>query len=132
MDKEIRRVINGCVTQEGALSREGNLWREPIVGFVDAFNVGIQKLKDTVSVEHLLPQEILSDAKSIVCFFIPFTREVIESNRLGRLASKKWAEAYIRTNSLIANVSSELERFIESKGFKVGKIRQRIILIRKH
>jgi epoxyqueuosine reductase QueG len=98
------------------------LWRPPITGFVSASRSEFHRLKDIVSRNHLLPQDVLPDAKSVICFFIPFAEEIAKSNIGGRGASREWAQAYVLTNALISNISAEIERLMNENGFSVGKI----------
>lgn len=120
MLEELARTVRACV---GNKSRQcGNLWGEPLVRAVSSDRKEILALKETVSPRHLSPLEILPDAKGIVCFFVPFDVKVSESNIGGRYASAEWARAYILTNELIAEISDGIERFLNARGFRAGKI----------
>jgi epoxyqueuosine reductase QueG len=79
-------------------------------------------LKKAVSSTHLLPEDILPEAKSIIAFFIPFTETVAEGNREGEAASAEWALCYIKTNELIAKINDSLETLFAQDGLKTGKI----------
>jgi epoxyqueuosine reductase QueG len=112
-----------CRTLEDIDSRrEYRMWREPLFAYVAADESALQELKSSVSKSHLLPTDILPDAKSIVAFFIPFSAEVEESNRDGRHASALWAESYIATNEAIREIGNNVERLLSDNGYAVGKI----------
>ncbi|MDR1576349.1 MAG: hypothetical protein LBS37_10130 [Treponema sp.] len=98
------------------------LWKEPIVEIISAKDEKLKILKEVVSVEHFMPYDILSDAKSIISFFIPFQENIIRSNIKGIMASEKWAIAYIKTNDLIKTINDDIEKLMEQNGYKTGKI----------
>ena len=122
MEEKIKKLINNCIENDNALFSDYTTWREPIVGFVDANDSRINQFKDIISKDHLLPNDVLPDAKSIICFFIPFAEDIGKSNIKNKLASKEWASTYIRTNALIAKISNEIESFLNTSDYSVGKI----------
>lgn len=122
MEEEIRKLIISSVESENTLFNDYITWREPIIGFVDVNDQRINILKEIVSNDHLLPNEVLHDAKSIICFFIPFTELIGQSNINSKMSSKEWALAYIRTNMLIKKISNNIEVFLNASGYTVGKI----------
>ena len=122
MEEKIKKIIKTCIDNGNTFLSDFKSWREPIVGFVDANDTRINQLKEIVSIDHLLPNDVLPDAKSIICFFIPFTEEIGKSNIPSKLASEEWALTYIRTNALIAEISNEIEAFLNTSGYSVGKI----------
>jgi len=122
MEEKINKLIKTCIDNRNTLLSDFKSWREPIVSFVDANDTRINQLKEIVSIDHLLPNDVLPDAKSIICFFIPFTEEIGKSNIPNKLASEKWALTYISTNALIAEISNEIEAFLNISGYSVGKI----------
>jgi epoxyqueuosine reductase QueG len=111
------------------------MWESPLCAGVSSDDPGFAELKNSVSIDHFLPQDILPGAKTVICFFIPFDKAVIRSNAMveipGELpdagpescfASEEWALAYILTNSLIGRIGEALESFLAARGFRVGKI----------
>jgi epoxyqueuosine reductase QueG len=95
-------------------------WRDPLVGFASADDPLFTELKKAVSSTHLLPVDLLPSARSVVVFFIPFSKRVADSNRSGRSASRDWALAYLETNTLIEETGVYMKQYIESKGFKIS------------
>jgi epoxyqueuosine reductase QueG len=73
-----------------------------------------------VSPTHLLPNDLLPNARSVVAFFIPFERSVAKSNVEGMLASREWATAYIETNALISAINEHLRQRLEAEGYAVA------------
>ena len=56
-------------------------WGDPLVGFCDAKSDLVQGLKQSVVPDHLMPSDLLPDATVVVVYFLPFTRELAETNR---------------------------------------------------
>ncbi|MDU9376701.1 hypothetical protein McpSp1_13260 [Methanocorpusculaceae archaeon Sp1] len=93
-------------------------WGEPIVGFCDAKSSAIENLKQAVSLNHLMPQDLLADASVVVVYFLPFAKVIAETNREGTAASSEWARAYSETNGLFAELNDHLVELIERNGGK--------------
>jgi len=98
------------------------MWREPLVKFVSLKNMKLAWLKEAVSPDHYLPEDILAGAKSLVCFFIPFHSDIVNSNAEAGPASREWALAYIKTNDLIKTINDDFEKLFAARGYKAGKI----------
>jgi len=122
MDFNINAIISKSIvaleTEKGIV----NMWKAPLAAAISADHPLIPELRQAASKEHLLPKELLSDAKSIIVFFIPFENRIIESNKKGEAASEEWARAYIFTNELLARINDEIEKCLDRQGFKVSKI----------
>jgi len=94
---------------------------QPLVGFADAFHPYIQNLPKLISPTHELPQNILPDARIIIAYFVPFTKELAKANRTDTLlASPEWARAYEETNALFAELNSKLITFIKENAGLAG------------
>jgi epoxyqueuosine reductase QueG len=98
------------------------LWGKPIVEIISAKDRKLEILKKAVSVEHLMPCDILSDAKSIISFFVPFQENIVKSNIKGAMASEEWAVAYIKTNDVIKMINNSIEKLMAENGYTTGKI----------
>ena len=97
-------------------------WREPLAAAADADDPLFHELKKAVSPTHFLPTDLLADARSVICFFLPFTKEVSESNRKERLASTRWARAYIETNRTIAEISKKIAEALKDRGHESATV----------
>lgn len=75
-------------------------------------------LKEVVAEDHLLPQELLPGAKSVIVYFIPFRKNLVVSNIQGEMASRDWAQSYVDTNSLIADLNQYLSTSLADLGYK--------------
>jgi epoxyqueuosine reductase QueG len=122
MYDEIRKTIRSVITEFETVNQLKNYWKEPIIEIISAKNPELDMLKKTISIDHLLPYDILPEAKSIISFFIPFQDIIVESNIGGIMASKEWSIAYIKTNELIKTINDKIEKLLKQKGYKTGKI----------
>ena len=122
MHDEIFRLIQKAIIEHESTNTTFGIWKEPIVKIISAKNKRIETLKNSVSKDHLMPEDILPNAKSIISFFIPFKENIAESNVTGNMASENWAVAYIKTNELIKKINDMIEILLEREKYKVGKI----------
>lgn len=93
-------------------------WGEAVAGFADAYSPYIQSLRKIVSPSHGLPQEIMPEAKIIIAYYVPFTRELAKTNQTGTLlSSPDWALAYEETNAMFGEMNQAVIAFLEKKGY---------------
>jgi len=108
--KEIARFVKNYSEQTSIKTR----WKKPLVGFASANDPLFLKLKEIVSPNHALPQDLLPTCKTVVVYFIPFEDIIEESNAKEELfPSLSWAVAYIETNRLIKELGNYLKNFLE-------------------
>jgi len=122
MQERITDTIKFTVANYEKNELLNKMWNEPIIEIVSSRNKGFESLREIVSPEHFKPEDILPDAKSVVCFFIPFRESIVNSNINGTLASEEWAEAYVKTNDLIQKINDNIEILMKQNGYKAGKI----------
>jgi epoxyqueuosine reductase QueG len=122
MHAEIINSIKSTILGYEKTNELGIMWEDPIVEIISADDEKLQILKEAVSINHFMPCDILPDAKSIISFFIPFHKDIVESNIDGAMASREWAIAYVKTNDLIAEINNKIEMLMAEKGHKAGKI----------
>ncbi len=111
MNERVRKWIEGFVV--------GYFWRKPLVGFCDAEDV--EKLRRVIP-NHLMPDDILKSARSVIVYFVPFTEDVVKSNVGGTYSSKLWAKAYVETNGMIVRLNEFIARKLENFGYKSATI----------
>ncbi len=121
MKKQIEEFIKNYIKEYQ--SREGisTEYGAPLVGFADAHHPYIQNLPRLISPTHVLPQDVLPDARIIISYYIPFTEELAKTNRIeGIMASPEWARGYEETNALFAELNSALIEYIHAKAGEAG------------
>lgn len=122
MKQIIENLIKEYIKGYSSLNSVETRWEEPLIAFADALDPLFSGLKAAVSPTHALPTDFLSDAKTVITFFIPFEKSVVSSNAGGRECSRTWAVAYIETNKLIVDLNLFLRDQLASRGFKAAVI----------
>jgi epoxyqueuosine reductase QueG len=104
-----------------AKSRLRTEYREPLVGFAAADPQRFLELRRVAEPTHLLAQELLPGARSIVAFFLPFARWVVEANAQHQdEIAKEWATAYVETNALIGGITANLIEALAARGIRAA------------
>lgn len=117
--EELIELVKRLVSQ----SEDKNFYREPLVSFSSADDPLFKNIKSIVGPQHLYPQDILPEAKTVISFFIPFSESVVSSNRANYAVSTEWGLSYVKTNALINHISQKMIEFLEHKGIKAAKIK---------
>src|SRR5690242_11344770 len=97
-------------------SSDPALYRTPLIGYASAQDDIYQQLKTAVSVDHLMPTDLLPGVRTVMAFFLSFKRDVLFDNRGGTVAAESWAAAYDATNRLISRICSGLADLLATKG----------------
>jgi epoxyqueuosine reductase QueG len=92
-------------------------WREPAVGFASASDPMFGELRTIVCVEHIMPAEVLPGAQTVISYFIPFSKELTDTNKEGLNCSREWAAAYIETNKMIGSLNDYIAGLLKAKGY---------------
>jgi len=96
-------------------------YHEPLVGFADASDPRFANLRRVASPTHLLPQDLLPGARSVVSFFLPFAPWVLKANAADRLTvAREWAVAYVETNALIGRINAHLVHVLRQRGINAA------------
>lgn len=121
-EKRLEKIIGDFV--EDYMGNQGikTRWKKPIVAFASADDPLFQKLKEVANPNHLMPDDILNGAKSVITYFLPFDESIPISNMNGRHSSKEWARAYVETNRLIGKLNDYLIETIKKMGNQVAKL----------
>ena len=120
MKRELSQLITAYVKSYKNLKQTLTDWRDPLIGFAHAADPLFLKLREIVSPDHLLPADIVPNAKSVITFFIPFTGKTVKSNIGGEETSKEWDYAYIETNILINDLCKYLHETLTARGFNAS------------
>jgi epoxyqueuosine reductase QueG len=119
LEKQIADLVQNCVLHKDP---DQKIWRASRTGYAMIHNRPFEKLKTWVRHDHLMPEDMLPGAESVVTFFLPFTEEITCSNNEGVPASRTWGEAYIQTNNLIKEINDEITSLLEVGGFNCFQI----------
>ncbi|MBN1137594.1 MAG: epoxyqueuosine reductase [Anaerolineae bacterium] len=113
MAQAIIVAIQDQVAQAGTVTG----YREPLVGFAAADDPHFLDLRRIVEPSHMLPQDLLPGARSVVAFFLPFAQWVVEANAQHReQVAPEWVTAYVETNALIGRINTRLIELLAGQG----------------
>ncbi|SHI57971.1 epoxyqueuosine reductase [Lutispora thermophila] len=119
----IKDELIELIKKSVAESEERDFYRQPLIGFSSANDPLFKNIKNNAGLQHLYPQDILPEAKTVVSFFIPFSESVVSSNRVGDTVSIEWAESYVKTNKLINDISENMIDFLVQFGIKAATVK---------
>ena len=118
MKQVIRNLVNQYVDNYAKNKEIKTNWRKPIIKFADAHDEKFSDLKRIVSPTHALPTDIQDDTETVITYFLPFEKTVVESNIEGKYSSREWAMAYLETNELIANLNKKIKETLNELNYK--------------
>lgn len=116
----VRNSEHNHISEKNSISANTagmKIYDDPIFAFGSSDDAYFERLKNPNAIgEHfLLPRQWLPDAKTVISFFLPFSREVKEGNRKDLLwPSEEWLhgryEGQAMLGKLCLHLKSELER----------------------
>lgn len=120
MKELIKNELVKFVEEYAGQNELNGFWREPLVCFTDVYSPYIRTLKENVNPDHIMPEVFMEDAKTVLVYFLPFTKEVIDSNISDNhgFASEKWAQGYIYTDEMMEKLNSYLVQKIRDMDFE--------------
>lgn len=114
--REMHRIVRRWREPEAAAC-----WLSPLLGVASAADPLFARLRTAVAADHAVPGDLLPGARSVVAFFIPFSSDLARENaRVGPLAARSWAEAYISTNRLIRAIGDRMEAVLGRQGYRAA------------
>ncbi len=114
---DLRRLTEAYISSYPAKANVRNWWRQPIFKTAaadDRFRI----LTKIASNEHIMPWELLSSAKTVIVFFIPFVKELVDENSPGKFPCRNWGLAYEATNALIEILAERIKDYLAECGYK--------------
>ena len=118
--REIGNLIVTLIEKEVASARTQTRYRQPLISFAEVKKNEFDYLKSIVGEHHLMPDDLLPGAQSIVSFFLPFSEEVVRANFRSPYVAREWAVAYAETNKLISYICDILSRALNHFGIEVA------------
>jgi len=120
MTSELKTFVEDFITQKVATARTTTRYRQALVGFADAADPTWPRLREIAEPTHLLPTDLLPNARTVVAFFVPFAEEVVMANRQAESVAREWAVAYVETNALINRIVEELIAALNERGVRAA------------
>jgi epoxyqueuosine reductase QueG len=95
------------------------IFDQPLIGVASADDPLFDELKEAsvVGSDHLPPKEWLGSARSVISYFLPFTKRVREANRLLCLPAKEWLYGRIEGESFNVALRESVVRLFTDAGF---------------
>ena len=107
------------VGDEPGRQKSAGWWQTPLLvssNVDDRF----EQLPQIAANDHFHPYDLLSTAKSVIVFFIPFKKELVKENKDGDRPCHNWGIAYVQTNDMIDRLSQAISDMLAAQGFKCG------------
>ncbi|HDM09080.1 MAG TPA: epoxyqueuosine reductase, partial [Desulfobacteraceae bacterium] len=114
--QQLRSLVREFMRSYRDQSRIRNWWRDPLLVTAridERFNI----LPRIASEEHILPQNLLPEAKTLIVFFVPFVKELVEENITGPFPCRNWGLAYEATNELIGQICERIKSILAVQGY---------------
>ena len=116
-DRKLAEVIITTIRDEVAQADTTTGYWRPLVRFASADDPRFLDLRRIVEPSHMLPHDLLPGARSVVAYFLPFSRWVVEANaRHQEQIAPEWATAYLETNILIGRINARLIAALAEQG----------------
>ncbi len=116
---ELTEFAQTYVAREpGRLGADG-WWQTPLLATAPV-DSRFDQLPQIAADNHVLPQDLLSTARAVIVFFIPFKKDLVTENRKGDRPCLNWGRAYVQTNDLIGRLTQALGDLLAARGFKSG------------
>jgi len=112
-NEELKKEIENVIIKN---AESKSIYREPIFAYSKTNNNKFNKILTTIP-DHLMPNDLLKDAKTVCAFFLPFSEQIIYENREEEPFAKSWAMAYVSTNNLINYINSQIKEYLNNSGF---------------
>ncbi|MBP2632283.1 MAG: iron-sulfur cluster-binding protein [Firmicutes bacterium] len=132
LKKKTTNIIQSYVCEYQKNSDITAKWGEPLVGFADANHPDVFKLKELISEQHVMPSEVLQEPTIIIAYFVPFTKELADTNKVtGDSASPEWARTYEETNEMFGRLNQYLIEELKKMGYEAGVSKEATTFDRK-
>ncbi len=115
----LRTLAEEFVAAESRRKGSENWWQAPLVASAPV-DQRFDRLPQIAADDHWHPHDLLSTARSVLVYYLPFKRPVVTENRTGQRPGRKWVWAYVHTNDLIDRLSKALEEYLADKGCESG------------
>jgi len=113
LEERIEKIICDKLDEYG----RPDLFRKPIVNFVEASDENFMILKEKIGPWHRVPSEFFPEAKSVISYFVPFTKEVAMAPASHENPAQIWGEAYVKINNIFPKINEAVEKFLIEEGF---------------
>lgn len=118
---DLADLISETIKREVKESDTVTRYREPIIGFVAANDPGFSRFSELTEFLHMMPDDLLPGARSVVCFFLPFAPEIAYANaEEEERVAREWGVAYVETNAMIGQITARLIKLLSQYGVRTA------------
>ena len=113
----LRDELTRFVKEYPGKYNERNWWRTPLLATAqvdDRYRI----LREIAADNHCMPTDLLSSARTVVVFFIPYVEELVVENHPGKFPCPNWGIAYEVTNDMIDRITAHFQDFLTERGFE--------------
>jgi epoxyqueuosine reductase QueG len=98
-------------------------WRRPLLAAASALDPLFTELKSYAHAGHLTPRQLLSHARTVLVYYVPFTETLhLENAGPESTCSRSWAVAYTETNQMLDELSVFLQKKLTRMGYRTALI----------
>jgi len=113
--------IESTIDEEVTKAETITHYRQPLTGFGLVGDPRFDQLHEVVHPSHKLPQDLLPSARSVVSFFLPFEKSIVNANARDKdKVAREWIVAYIETNALIERITGQLIDGLSKRGVRAA------------
>ena len=116
---ELKKFAQTFVDREPERLGSDGWWQTPLMATA-CVDSRFDQLPQIAADDHLLPQDLLPTARSVIVFYIPFKKDLVKDNRKGDRPCLNWGRVYVQTNDLIGRLTRALGDLLGERGFKSG------------
>ena len=116
---DLREFAHTFVDREPARLGSEGWWQAPLLATAPV-DSRFDQLPQIAADDHVLPRDLLTGARSVIVFFIPFKKDLVKENRQGDRPCRNWGRAYVQTNDLIGRLTQALGDLLAERGLKSG------------
>jgi len=113
----LRVLVEKYVADYSRVTERKNFWRPPLAVTAKA-DERFDILPEIAADDHALPKDLLATARSVIVFFVPFTKDLARENHKGKIPCRNWGVAYESTNALINSLCEHIKLFLEDAGYQ--------------
>ncbi len=121
-NKSVENGIEQIIADSLYDLKRPDLFRKPIVAYSSALDERYAQLKEIIGKWHLNPTELLPDAKSVISYFVPFTKEVAMEPKNVENGSFLWSESYQEINQHFDQINQAVADFLTKLGYSTKTI----------
>lgn len=117
--------IEKAIAEITAKADSEGFYREPLVGYSSPSDPRYLDISRLTGWPCLHPLEMMADTGTVVSFFIPFSKKVVEANRRSEQVAETWAASYLHSNQLILQLEKELIALLKPMNIKAAGVPER-------